>query len=141
MKFIDLFAGIGGFHSGLTQSGHECVGWVEWDKFARQSYQALYKTKGLYTAHDIKAISNGNDLPYADIWTFGSPCTNISIAGNRKGLQGEQSSMFFEVIRLLNDRDRQAKPTYLILENVKNLLLKTCFAYHLFSLNYQLFIT
>lgn len=42
MKFIDFFAGIGGFHSGLEKAGHECVGWVEWDKFARQSYQALY---------------------------------------------------------------------------------------------------
>lgn len=122
MKFIDFFAGIGGFHSGLKKAGHEMVGWVEWDKFARQSYKAIYDTEGKYTANDIKSIKNGRELPSAGIWAFGSPCTNISLAGNRKGLQGEQSSMFFEVIRLLNDRDWEEKPTYLLMENVKNLL-------------------
>lgn len=123
MEFIDFFAGIGGFHSGLTQAGHECVGWVEWDKYARQSYEALYDTKGLYTEHDIKEVK-GNELPNADIWAFGSPCTNISIAGNKQGLEGEASSMFFEVIRCLKERDehKQEKPTYLLMENVKNLL-------------------
>ena len=122
MKFIDFFAGIGGFHSGLENTGHEMVGWVEWDKFARQSYEAMYDTEGKYTANDIKSIKDGNELPNADLWAFGSPCTNISLAGNRKGLQGEQSSMFFEVIRLLKDRDWEEKPTYLLMENVKNLL-------------------
>ena len=41
MKFVDLFAGIGGFHSGLEKAGMECVGWVEYDKFARKSYEAM----------------------------------------------------------------------------------------------------
>ena len=122
MKFIDFFAGIGGFHSGLENAGHEMVGWVEWDKFARQSYEALYDTEGKYTANDIKSIKDGKELPEADLWAFGSPCTNISLAGNRKGLQGEQSSMFFEVIRLLKDRTWEEKPSYLLMENVKNLL-------------------
>ena len=122
MKFIDFFAGIGGFHSGLAQHDHECVGWVEWDKFARQAYQAIYNTEGLYTANDIQDISNGKELPDADIWTFGSPCTDISIAGQRQGLTGKHSSMFFEIIRLLNDRDQATKPRYLIMENVKHLL-------------------
>ena len=44
MKFIDLFAGIGGFHSGLTKAGMECVGWCEQDKYAQASYHALYPT-------------------------------------------------------------------------------------------------
>lgn len=122
MKFIDFFAGIGGFHSGLENAGHEMVGWVEWDKFARQSYEAMYDTEGKYTANDIKSIKDGKELPKADLWAFGSPCTNISLAGNRKGLQGEQSSMFFEVIRLLKDRTWEEKPSYLLMENVKNLL-------------------
>lgn len=122
MKFIDFFAGIGGFHSGLENAGHEMVGWVEWDKFARQSYEAMYDTEGKYTANDIKSIKDGKELPEADLWAFGSPCTNISLAGNRKGLQGEQSSMFFEVIRLLKDRTWEEKPSYLLMENVKNLL-------------------
>lgn len=117
-----MFAGIGGFRSGMEQAGHKCVGWIEWDKFARQSYEALYDTEGEYTASDIKSIENGKELPSADLWAFGSPCTNISVAGNRVGLKGEQSSMFFEVIRLLNDRSWEEKPTVLLMENVKNLL-------------------
>lgn len=123
LTFIDMFAGIGGFRSGLEKAGHKCVGYIEWDKFARQSYQAIYDTKGEFTANDIQDVE-GKELPTADIWTFGSPCTNISIAGNRKGLKGEQSRMFFEVIRLLKERiaNKQALPTYLIMENVKNLL-------------------
>lgn len=122
MKFIDFFAGIGGFHSGLEGAGYEMVGWVEWDKYARKSYEALYDTEGKYTADDIKSIKDGKELPTADLWAFGSPCTNISVAGNRVGLKGEQSSMFFEVIRLLNDRSWEEKPAVLLMENVKNLL-------------------
>ena len=122
MKFIDFFAGIGGFHSGLESVGYEMVGWVEWDKYARKSYETLYDTEGKYTANDIKSIKDGKELPTADLWAFGSPCTNISVAGNRVGLKGEQSSMFFEVIRLLNDRSWEEKPAVLLMENVKNLL-------------------
>lgn len=112
MKFIDFFAGIGGFHSGMELAGHECVGWVEWDKYARQSYKAIYNTKGIYTAHDITKIKNGNELPQSDVWCFGSPCTNISLAGNREGLHGESSSMFFEVMRLLHDREESHANLY-----------------------------
>lgn len=122
LTFIDFFAGIGGFHSGMELAGHKCVGYVEWDKFARQSYKAIYNTKGLFTAHDISKIENGGVLPQADVWCFGSPCTNISLAGNREGIHGEASSMFFEVMRLLNDRQEVRKPAYLFMENVKNLL-------------------
>ena len=123
MKFIDIFAGIGGFRSGLEQAGHKCIGYIEWDKFARQSYQAMYDTRGEFTDYDIQR-TKGVKLPEADLWTFGSPCTNISIAGNRAGIGGEQSRMFFEVIRLLKERTENQKtlPTYLIMENVKNLL-------------------
>lgn len=123
LTFIDFFAGIGGFRSGMERAGHKCVGWIEWDKFARQSYQAMYNTKGEFTAHDIQTVS-GTDLPEADIWCFGSPCTNISIAGNQQGIGGAQSRMFFEVIRLLKERTthQETKPAYLLMENVKNLL-------------------
>lgn len=123
MKFIDMFAGIGGFRSGLEQAGHKCIGYIEWDKFARQSYQAMYDTQGEFTNDDIQE-TKGVKLPEADLWTFGSPCTNISVAGNRAGIGGEQSRMFFEVIRLLKERAENQKtlPAYLIMENVKNLL-------------------
>lgn len=122
MKFIDFFAGIGGFHSGLESAGYEMVGWVELDRYARKSYETLYDTEGKYTANDIKSIKDGKELPTADLWAFGSPCTNISVAGNRVGLKGEQSSLFFEIIRLLNDRSWEEKPAVLLMENVKNLL-------------------
>ena len=56
MKFIDLFAGIGGFRSGLEKAGHQCIGYIEWDKFARQSYEAIYDTDGEFTAHDIQEV-------------------------------------------------------------------------------------
>ena len=121
LTFIDMFAGIGGFRSGMEKVGHKCVGWVEWDKFARQSYRAMYDTEGEYNAKDIQQV-RGQEIPNADVWCFGSPCTNISVAGNRVGLKGEQSSMFFEVIRLLNERSWKEKPAVLLMENVKNLL-------------------
>lgn len=122
LTFIDFFAGIGGFHSGMEQAGHQCVGWVEWDKFARKSYEAMYKTKGLFTANDISEIKRGGQLPQADVWCFGSPCTDLSLAGNRQGIHGKASSMFFEIMRLLNDRQEVRKPSYLFMENVKSLL-------------------
>ena len=128
MKFIDMFAGIGGFRSGLEKAGHECVGYIEWDKYARKSYQAIYNTEGEFTANDIREVK-GIELPDVDLWTFGSPCQDISIAGKQKGLvKGERSSMFFEVIRLLKERIGGEKkvPAYLIMENVKALLSSNC---------------
>lgn len=119
-----MFAGIGGFRSGLEKAGHQCVGYVEWDKYARESYQAIYNTEGEYTAHDIKEVK-GIELPKADVWTFGSPCQDISIAGKQKGIvEGERSSMFFEVIRCLKERigGEKTLPSILIMENVKALL-------------------
>lgn len=124
MKFIDIFAGIGGFRSGLEKAGHQCVGYIEWDKYARKSYQAIYNTEGEYTAHDIKEVK-GIELPEAEIWTFGSPCQDISIAGKQKGIvKGGRSSMFFEVIRCLKERigGEKTLPSILIMENVKALL-------------------
>ena len=128
MKFIDMFAGIGGFISGFEKAGHECVGYIEWDKYARKSYQAIYNTEGEFTANDIREVK-GIELPDVDLWTFGSPCQDISIAGKQKGLvKGERSSMFFEVIRLLKERIGGEKkvPAYLIMENVKALLSSNC---------------
>ena len=58
MKFLDLFSGIGGFRLGLERAGHTPVGWVEIDKFARQSYQAMYDTTGEWTATDINKVTD-----------------------------------------------------------------------------------
>ena len=121
MKFLDLFAGIGGFRLGLEQAGHTCVGFVEIDKFARKSYEAIFDTKGEYTEHDINNI-NTKELPEADIWCFGFPCQDISVSGKQKGFEGSRSSLFFAVTRKLHELEDEKKPSYLFIENVKNLL-------------------
>ena len=54
MKFLDFFSGIGGFHTGLENAGMKCAGWCEFDKFAQESYKAIYDTKGLYFNNDIR---------------------------------------------------------------------------------------
>lgn len=124
LTFIDMFAGIGGFRSGMEQAGHKCVGWIEWDKYARQSYRAIYNTEGEYNAKDIRQVQ-GSDLPDSDVWCFGFPCQDVSNAGKQTGLlNGKRSGLFFEVVRLLQERARnkEALPKILFIENVKNLL-------------------
>lgn len=119
MKFIDLFSGIGGFHSGLTKAGMECVGWCEQDKYAQQSYRALYPTDKLWFLPDVRAL-NGSEMPYADLWAFGFPCQDVSIAGLKNGMGNTRSGLFNEVMRLLDET--KYKPKWLLIENVKNLL-------------------
>ena len=123
LKFIDMFAGIGGFHSGLEQAGMHCVGWIEIDKFARKSYLAIHNAHDLWTAEDITKVK-GDELPHADLWSFGSPCQDLSIAGKIKGLDGERSGLFYEVMRLIDEREEsgKGKPEWLLFENVKGAL-------------------
>lgn len=123
LKFIDMFAGIGGFHSGLEQAGMKCVGWIEIDKFARKSYLAIHNAHDLWTAEDITKVK-GDELPHADLWSFGSPCQDLSIAGKIKGLDGERSGLFYEVMRLIDEREEsgKGKPEWLLFENVKGAL-------------------
>lgn len=121
MKFLDLFAGIGGFRLGMEQAGHECVGFCEIDKFARASYKAIHNTKGEWTAHDITTV-RASDIPRANIWCFGFPCQDISVAGKQKGFTGNRSSLFFTVTRLIRDLKEENRPEFLLIENVKNLL-------------------
>lgn len=94
MKFIDLFAGIGGVHSGLTKAGMECVGWCEQDKYAQASYRALYPTDNLWFSPDIRAL-NGTEMPYADLWSFCFPCQDCSIAGLKQGMKNTRSGLFY----------------------------------------------
>lgn len=123
LKFIDMFAGIGGFHSGLEQAGMQCVGWIEIDKYARKSYLAIHEANDLWTAEDITKVK-GDELPHADLWSFGSPCQDLSVAGKVKGLDGERSGLFYEVMRLIDEREEsgKGKPEWLLFENVKGAL-------------------
>ena len=121
MKFIDFFAGIGGFHSGLEKAGMECIGWCEFDKFAQKSYRAIYDTERLWFADDVRKV-RGWDVPKADLWTFGFPCQDVSIAGKQKGIKrGTRSGLFYEIMRLIDEAEEN-RPEWLICENVKNLL-------------------
>ena len=147
MKFIDFFAGIGGFRRGMELAGHECVGFCEFDKFATASYISMHLLtdeqrkaledipikkrqkeilkeeyrNGEWYANDIRRVYAG-DIPKADCWCFGFPCQDISVAGKQAGFQGNRSSLFFRVMYLVGQLEEENRPTYLFIENVKNLL-------------------
>ncbi|WP_416141648.1 DNA cytosine methyltransferase [Lysinibacillus capsici] len=121
MRFLDFFSGIGGFRLGMEAVGHECVGYVEWDKFARKSYEAIHNTQGEWTAHDITTVSDEEFSKFrgkVDIICGGFPCQAFSVAGKRQGFEDTRGTLFFEVARAA----KQIQPRYLFLENVKGLL-------------------
>ena len=120
MKFLDLFAGIGGFRLGMESAGHECIGFCEIDKFARESYKAIHNTKGEIELHDITSVSDESirGIGSVDIICGGFPCQAFSIAGNRRGFEDTRGTLFFEIARFASI----LKPRYLFLENVKGLL-------------------
>lgn len=122
MKFIDLFAGIGGFRLGMESAGHECVAFCEIDKFARASYKAIHDTKGETEYHDITSVTDEEWRKFrgtVDVICGGFPCQAFSVAGKRQGFLDEtRGTLFFEIARAA----KQIKPRILFLENVKGLL-------------------
>ena len=120
MRFLDLFAGIGGFRLALELAGHKCIGFCEIDKFARQTHKANFDTEGEVEWHDITTVTDEDvrQLGSVDIITGGFPCQAFSIAGKRGGFEDTRGTLFFEIMRIA----RIAKPQYLLLENVKGLL-------------------
>lgn len=120
MKFIDLFAGIGGFRFGMESAGHECVAFCEIDKFARASYKAIHDTEGEIELHDITQVTDDEirNIVHVDAICGGFPCQAFSIAGNRRGFEDTRGTLFFEIARFASI----LKPKYLFLENVKGLL-------------------
>jgi DNA (cytosine-5)-methyltransferase 1 len=120
VKFIDLFAGIGGFRFGMESAGHECVAFCEIDKFARASYKAIHNTEGEIELHDITQVTDEEirNIGHVDAICGGFPCQAFSIAGNRRGFEDTRGTLFFEIARFASI----LKPKYLFLENVKGLL-------------------
>ncbi|EGO2712441.1 DNA (cytosine-5-)-methyltransferase [Enterococcus faecalis] len=120
MKFLDLFAGIGGFRLGMESAGHKCIGFCEIDKFARISYKAIHDTTGEVEMHDITTISDEfiRGIGSVDVICGGFPCQAFSIAGKRKGFEDTRGTLFFEIARFASI----LRPRYLFLENVKGLL-------------------
>ena len=119
----ELFSGIGAQRKALERLGipHEVVGISEIDKYAIQSYEAIFGNT--YNYGDISKVEK---LNYADLWTYSFPCTDISVAGLQKGInENTRSGLLYEVQRLLNvAKDDGTLPKYLLLENVKNLVGK-----------------
>lgn len=139
MKYISLFAGIGGFDLALNRLGHEAVYVNEWDCQAARTYEKNFtnhperetqwhrredgKKKISCQGHrriDTRSIVDvpTSDIPDHDILVGGFPCQAFSIAGKRRGFDETRGTLFFDVARVLKDK----RPSYFILENVKGLL-------------------
>lgn len=97
-NFIDLFAGIGGFHLALESMGVECVFASEWDKFAADTYEKNFHLKPF---GDITQI-NEKDIPKHDILCGGFPCQAFSISGKQKGFEDTRGTLFFDIARIVN---------------------------------------
>lgn len=130
----------------MEAAGHKCVGFCEFDKFARASYISMHciteeqraylatldfkkrqreilkeeYLNGEWCSTDIRNVNAGN-IPKADIWCYGAPCQSFSIAGRRKGLEGE-SGLVREVFRILGEIRGEDRPEWLIYENVRGML-------------------
>lgn len=113
--FIDLFAGIGGFHLAMHELGGKCVFASEWDKDCQKTYEMNY---GIVPYGDIKKI-NEKDIPLHDVLCAGFPCQPFSKAGKQEGFEDEtKGTLFFDIERIL----KYHKTKYIILENVRNLV-------------------
>ena len=126
VRFIELFAGIGGFRYGLErEEGEErtngqptefsCVWANEWDRYAAQIYRKHWGEGELYEG-DIRTV-DPNIIPEHDLLCAGFPCQSFSIAGQRRGFEDTRGTLFFEICRIL-----WAKRTpHIFLENVRGL--------------------
>ena len=124
-KFIDLFAGIGGFRSAMTRLGGKCVFSNEWDKYAVKTYQAWYRDADINTS-DINELDIQKEIPDHDILCAGFPCQPFSIAGvSKKNSLGrlhgfsdqKDGNLFYRILDIVKEK----RPPVLFLENVKNL--------------------
>lgn len=131
----------------MELAGHECVGFCEFDKYAVMSYTAMHLCtqeqldylatlplkerqkeilkeeyrNGEWYANDVRSV-DARSIPDSDCWCFGFPCQDISVAGKQLGFTGNRSSLFFRVMYLVGQLEEEKRPTYLFIENVKNLL-------------------
>ena len=115
LKFIDLFAGVGGFHFALRNLGNKCVFSSEINSSAQKVYQRNY---GVLPHDDIKSI-DPSEIPGFDILTAGFPCQTFSLCGKQDGFKDEsRGTLFFDIAEIL----RLKRPQMLFLENVKGIV-------------------
>lgn len=112
LRYIDLFAGIGGFHQALSSFGATCVFASEWDKYAAATYYANYD---IFPKGDITKIDESR-IPRHDILCAGFPCQAFSISGKQKGFEDARGTLFFDIARIV----KHHQPRLLFLENVRN---------------------
>jgi len=122
ITFIDLFAGIGGFHLAFHNLGAECVFASEWNEPARKTYETNFKkiSPEMFKdnfAGDITKVVTKN-IPDFDILTGGFPCQPFSQAGFKKGFSDTRGTLFFDIARILKEK----KPSAFFIENVRGLL-------------------
>lgn len=117
--FVDLFAGIGGFHQAMRQLNGQCVFAAEISPETAATYKDNY---GIEACFDITKV-NPDDIPRHDVLCAGFPCQSFSKAGDRKGFQDARGVLFFDIVRILQYHNfRYNGPKYVILENVRNLV-------------------
>jgi len=134
-KFIDLFAGIGGFHHALSSIGGECVLTCELDKACQKTYTATFPKAGTkfplisnireitrYDADDENSLRTASEInklvPDHDILCGGFPCQPFSKSGEQKGVMDKtRGTLFFDIVQIIEAK----KPKYIFLENVRNL--------------------
>jgi DNA (cytosine-5)-methyltransferase 1 len=112
VRYIDLFAGIGGFHQAMNLYDGTCVFACEWDKQAATTY---FENYGIMPHGDIKSIKE-EDIPSHDMLCAGFPCQAFSISGKQKGFEDTRGTLFFDIVRIV----KYHMPKVLLLENVRN---------------------
>ena len=113
-RFIDLFAGIGGFRIALSEQGGQCVFSSEWDQNSQAVYQANH---GDLPAGDITKIL-AEEIPPHDVLTAGFPCQAFSVSGKQLGFEDSRGTLFYDVARIV----KHHRPKIVFLENVKNIV-------------------
>ncbi|WP_271393718.1 DNA cytosine methyltransferase [Aequorivita sinensis] len=114
-KFIDLFAGIGGFRLALQNLGGKCIFTSEWDKYSKKTYEANF---GEIPFGDITKAKTKSYIPdNFDVLCAGFPCQAFSIAGRRGGFEDTRGTLFFDVAEII----KKKQPKAIFLENVKGL--------------------
>lgn len=115
-KFIDLFAGIGGFHIAMSNLGGKCVFASEIDDYARKTYLNNFDINEKYFNHDITKM-NIKKIPEFDILCAGFPCQPFSQAGKKRGFDDHRGNLFFNIADIINKK----KPNAFFLENVRGI--------------------